>query len=177
MIESLKSPSVPYTVEFGIDSQGEPWVYQSRYDYSANGYTSVRVPVSGDRLQDDHEPNLDGNLPKDFEPMGFNWLHRLEDNVRRQRYQYSSSIGRKNLVSAPNGTVLIYDGVQFHSTASGCRNAVGVSFSCRFDRQAIHGDALLVGIAASAELAKAGYEPLWIDRDGIYQFDRIAVDY
>ncbi len=172
MIESLKSLSVPYTVEFGIDSQGEPWVYQSRYDYSPSGYSTARVPVSGDRLRTDREPNLDGSLPKDFQPVGFSWLYRLDDNTRRHRYQYSGNIGRKNLVSAPNGTVLVYDSsakppLQGVVTRSGFR-AVGDSTGKPFN-----GDPLVYGFAASSALTTAGYESLWIDRDGVYQFDSV----
>ena len=171
LVQSLTVQAQYHTIEYGIDNQGDLWVYKSRFDYSENGYVSIRVPISGYRFQSEGEPNIKGTLPENFEPYALTWLCRLADSPRQHRYQYSGYTGRKYLVSAPNGIVLVYD---WNSTPplQGAISRSGFHASVDAVGEPFEGDALIAGSTASTPLVAAGYEPLWIDRAGVYQFDR-----
>lgn len=170
----LDSLTVRYSAthaEYGIDEDGELWVFQSRYEPSENGYNTLRVPVSGGRVESERKVNLNGTLPADFDPSSGSNLAPLGANRQTIWYQYGGAIGRKQVFSVPPGIALIYEhgstpplqGVVSRSGFHPSANAVGDPFT---------GPAFTDGMWASSALSAAGYDTLWVDRKGVYQFDR-----
>lgn len=171
LLDSLiSSPSASYA-EYGIDEDGELWAFQSRYEPSENGYNVLRVPVSGGRVESDRAVNLNGTLPEDFNPSSGSNLAPLNANRQTLWYLYGGAIGRKQVFSVPPGIALIYEhgatpplqGIVSRSEFHPSANAVGDPFT---------GPAFTEGMWASSALTAAGYDTLWVDRKGVYQFDR-----
>lgn len=166
----ISSPSASYA-EYGIDEDGELWAFQSRYESSENGYNALRVPMSGGRVESDRAVNLSGTLPADFNPSSGSNLAPLNANRQTLWYLYGGAIGRKQVFSVPPGIALIYEhgatpplqGIVSRSGFQPSANAVGDPFT---------GPAFTDGMWASSALTAAGYDTLWVDRKGVYQFDR-----
>jgi len=170
----LDSLTVRYSAsyaDYGIDEDGELWAFQSRYEPTENGYNALRVPVSGGRVESDRAVNLNGTLPEDFNPSSGSNLAPLNANRQTLWYLYGGAIGRKQVFSVPPGIALIYEqgstpplqGIVSRAGFHPSANAVGEPFT---------GPAFTEGMWASSALSAVGYDALWVDRKGVYQFDR-----
>ena len=171
-LESLFRQPTRYSVAYGFDASGDLWMYQQQWDhYSGNGYQQTAVPISGDRFRPDQPLNLEAPLPDDFKPRALSTLITLERRNTMHTYQYAGQIERKWLFDSTRGNVLVYD-MNAQPPLHGSVSRSGFHPTAKLMGEPFAGPVVHYGMAVSSPLLGAGYEALWVDQAGVYQFDR-----
>ncbi len=171
--ESLKfQQAQPTYAQIGLDAAGQPWYYRGKQIREGNGYSYKQIALSGAPIRADQMPNLDAALPTNFEPHNFSYVVSNKTWQWRSRFasiDYSTQSHLKTFYYDNRGLALVYDreneppltGVVSRAGFHALGEVPGAPFSL---------NAIAFGNQLSQPLANAGYDSLWADRDGVYQF-------
>ncbi len=95
LVQQTTVVSTKLQTQYALDDLGNPWIYQSQTNYSANGYQVIQEPVSGDQLKAGKKLDLQGKLPDDFKPLALAWF---TDFDRSSNFSVQQQCGTRTIL-------------------------------------------------------------------------------
>ena len=184
-VDSMSTKDREYVmVNFGVDSDGQLWVYRSKNVYDEEkGHSELR-PVTGDRIRPNTTADIFGRLPDDFQPRNLSYWINLNQISQRNSFGPDRETNRQLVYDVNRGLTLIYQTLPKtelvgYISKDGLHSANDVPLR-RFRRSPYSTADLLYSLNNSAQRSDGtwtvqrrndGMPIVWIDTDGIYQVD------
>lgn len=176
--QSIKNPTLQagrysYT-QYGLDQTGDVWGYRTEAGISSKTYIPIQVPASGDKLQVDRPPNVAKTLPAGFEVYGLSYLQAVSESLSPFAYiEYAN--GQRNWILCydSRGFLLLYkrDMVTGLNKFSGTVSKQGFHPPGEVPGERFTSNAPQRGLAATSSLGGLAAYSIWLDTQGVYQFD------
>ncbi len=158
------SSDVQY-IRTAMDESGNLWSYRYKSVQSLSGYQEI--PLSGEQLRSDSQPDLDQPLPKDFVPHGLTLLNDLRNQTFQDPFiNYTRYQGMETMLSDSRGFILVYDNTQ-HPPLKGTLSRSGFHRSDEGVGQRFSREPVFLAFPKNYVA-----DSLFADFDGIYQFNQ-----